>query len=132
MGKPILMGRKTHESIGRPLPGRTNIVLSRQPGYEAEGCTCVGSVRQAIDAAEATGAPELMVIGGAALYAEMLPLADRILLTRVHGEFAADTFMPSFSFDAWTEIARKRHEPDESNPVPYTFLELAREDRPTR
>ena len=117
MGKPILMGRKTYESI------------SRQPGYQVDGCTCVGSLEDAIACAESFGADELMVIGGAALYAETLPMADRLLLTRVHGEFDADTFLPPFSREGWTEIARERHEADERNPVPYSFVEMVRDDR---
>jgi dihydrofolate reductase len=126
MGKPVVMGRKTWESIGRPLPGRTNIVLSRQPGYEAKGCRVVGSLGEAILIGSAEGAEELMVIGGEALYAETLPVADRILLTRVHAVLDGDTHFPALDQDAWTVTAVERHEADERNDYAYSFLELTR------
>jgi dihydrofolate reductase len=84
MGKPILMGRRTHESIGRALPGRVNIVITRQPDYRAAGCRIAHSLDEALRLAATDGAAEALVIGGAALYAEALPHADRILMTRIH------------------------------------------------
>ena len=124
MGKPIVMGRLTWESIGRPLPGRHNIVISRQPGLVAEGCTVVGSPEAAIEAAG--DAPELMVIGGGHIYAEFLTLADCIYLTRVHAEVAGDAFFPEFDESAWDVLEREAHEGDDEGAPPHTFLTLKR------
>ncbi len=129
MGKPVVMGRKTFESIGRPLPGRENIVLSRDPDYRAEGCRAVGSLQEAL--AAAGEAEELMVIGGAELYAQALPLAERIYLTRVHARFAGDTFMPRLDPEEWLETRREEHPADARNPYAHTFVVLERR-RPVR
>ena len=126
MGRPIVMGRRTWESIGRPLPGRSNLVLSRKPGYEAAGCRVVSALGEAILAATAEGAEEMMVIGGEALYAEALPVADQILLTRVHAVLEGDTYFPPLDQDARAVTAVERHEADERNEYPYSFLELTR------
>jgi dihydrofolate reductase len=126
MGLPIVMGRRTWESIGRPLPGRENIVVSRNPAYVAEGARLVGSLEKAVEHARSAGAPELMVIGGAGLYAAALPVADRILLTRVHADIAGDTLMPSMDPEDW-EIAEVRERPaDDRNPHRLSFMELRR------
>ena len=103
LGAPIIMGRRTHESIGRPLPGRKNIVLTHAPDYRAEGCTVVHSVEEALR--EAAG-EEAMVIGGASVYRDFLPRADRIHLTLIHGDFPADTFFPEIDRAAWREVER--------------------------
>jgi dihydrofolate reductase len=130
MGKPVVMGRKTWESIGRPLPGRTNIVVSGQPDYRAEGATVVHSFEEAVaEAADAAGtaeAEEMMVIGGAALYAAALPRADRILLTRVHAILDGDVHLPAMADEEWQVVAAERHEPDERHAFGYSFLELRR------
>lgn len=126
MGKPILMGRKTHESIGRPLPGRDNIVLSRQPGYRADGCHVVGSLDEAIQLVAADGGREIMVIGGAALYAQALPRAQRIYRTRVVGDFEGDTRLPDLPADGWEIIASERRPADEANPHDCVFETLVR------
>lgn len=128
LGKPLLMGRRTHDSIGRPLPGRCNIVLSRDRGYRAPGCTVVGGVDEAL--AAAGGVPEVMVIGGASLYALTLPRAARIYLTRVHGRFEADTFFPPLDPSAWRERERSDFAPDARNPHAYSFVILERLDAP--
>jgi len=130
LGKPILMGRKTHQSIGRALPGRLNLVLTRQQDYAAPGCVLVHSLDEALARAAAEGAEELMVIGGAGLYREALPRAERILLTRVHGEFEGDTRLPTFDPAEWLERSRSRREADEANPVAMSFIELARRRTP--
>jgi dihydrofolate reductase len=96
LGKPILMGRRTHESIGKPLPGRENIVLTRDSAYQSPGCTLVHNRDQAVRAAG--DAPELMVIGGAGLYQEFLPLADRLYLTLIQHTFEGDTFFPTIDW----------------------------------
>ena len=105
MGKPIVMGRLTHESIGKALPGRLNIVISRQPGYRAAGCEVVDSPDAAL--AVANDAEEIMVIGGGRIYAEMLPLADRIYLTRVHANPDGDAFFPDLDPAEWRITERE-------------------------
>ena len=124
MGKPLIMGRKTHESIGRPLPGRHNIVLTRQAGYTAGGCTIVHDVEDAL--AACAGAEEVMVMGGAALYEQFLPRAGRIYLTRVQAEVEGDTLFPPFDERAWNELERQDHQADAHNEYPYSFLLLER------
>ena len=101
MGHHMLMGRKTFESIGRPLPGRTSIIITRQLDYEAEGCLIVHSLDEAIALATARGEHEAFIIGGADIYAQSLPLADRMYLTWVEAEPEADAFFPVFDENAW-------------------------------
>jgi len=124
MGKPILMGRRTHESIGRPLPGRDNIVISRNRDYTAEGCTVVHSLEAALQAA--AGHDEIMIIGGAELYRQALPQADGLYLTRVEGAFEGDAFFPELDDGEWREVERSEHAPDEKNPHCYSFVTLER------
>lgn len=126
MGKPLLMGRRTYESIGRPLPGRLNLVLSRNPDYRPEGCRRVGSLEEAVQEAALRGARELMVAGGGGVYAEALPLADRVLLTRIHATPSGDTYFPDLDPDEWQEVSREERPADDRNPVTLTFLELTR------
>ena len=130
MGSPIIMGRKTWESIGRPLPGRTNIVVTRQPDYQAEGVRVVDSLPAAIALAEKVafidGSEEAFVIGGAGLYREAMPLADRFHLTRVHAEVPGDTRLEGFDESAWREVWRADFEHDESNPHDYSICLLER------
>ncbi|MEH6515492.1 MAG: dihydrofolate reductase [Halioglobus sp.] len=113
MGKPILMGRKTFESIGRPLPGRTNIVISANPDYQANGVRVVSSLEEALalaeDIATIDGAEELMVIGGARIYAAALPRASRLYLTEVHAEVAGDAYLPPLDLQFWQEVSREYH-----------------------
>jgi dihydrofolate reductase len=106
MGKPLLMGRKTYESIGRPLPGRTNIVLTRNPHVAASGIVVVSSPERALQLAQQEGAEELMVIGGEAVYRAMLPLAQRLYLTEVHAQVDGDAFFPEFDASEWQELQR--------------------------
>ena len=110
MGKPIVMGRKTWESIGRALPGRTNIVVTRRSGYEAEGAVVVNSVEAALAVEDAE---EVMIIGGGQLYAELLPRADRVYLTRVDTELNGDTFFPALDDGEWTLVSSEPHPADE-------------------
>lgn len=124
VGKPVLMGRKTYESIGRPLPDRPNIVISRQPDLAIPGCAVVGSLDEAIEAAG--DAPELMVIGGAELYRQVLPRADVIFLTRVHADVPGDTRFPPIVWDDWNEVHSEYHPADERHAHAFTFLKLAR------
>jgi len=123
-GKPILMGRKTHESIGRPLLGRHNIVLTADPAYRAEGCSVAHSLAEAMDLAGE--AEELMVIGGASLYENFLPQADRLYLTLIEREFDGDTYFPAFSPEDWRESASQTVADDPSVDFTYRFLVLER------
>jgi dihydrofolate reductase len=131
MGNSIIMGRKTWESIGRPLPGRTNIVISRDPDYAAEGTKVVSSLDAAIKLAESIsiidGSEEAFVIGGAGLYKEALPYAERFHLTRVHGEVEGDTFLAEFNEDEWNEVSREDFEKSETNPYDYSICLLQRQ-----
>lgn len=124
MGKPVLMGRLTYESIGRPLPGRTNVVVSRDPDFVAEGCLVVHSINDAF--AKAGDVDEVCIMGGASFYAQTLPLADRMYLTIIDDTFAGDAWFPLYSEDDWLEVSREDHEPDEKNPHHYSFLTLER------
>jgi dihydrofolate reductase len=122
MGHPIVMGRKTHESIGRALPGRRNIVITRQRDYRAEKCEVVGSLDEALARA---GDGEVFVIGGAEVYREALPRASRIYLTRVEGEFQADRFFPGIG-GKWREVERVPGTLDERNRHAHSFVTLER------
>ena len=124
-GKPILMGRKTHESIGRPLPGRINIVLTTDPDYLAAGCFVAHSLDEAM--ALAGESDELMVIGGASLYERFLPEADQLYLTLIGREFEGDTYFPAFSLEDWRELESETVAEDPSVDFAYRFVVLERE-----
>jgi len=124
MGKPILMGRKTYDSIGRPLPGRQNIVVSRDAALKIEGCDVVPSIDAAI--AVAGDAPEVMVMGGASFYQQLLPQANRLVLTMIDLSIEGDAWFPQWEASAWREVASEAHEPDEKNRWSYRFVELER------
>lgn len=124
MGHPIVMGRKTWESIGRALPGRLNIVVTRNTAYNAPGATVVPSLEAAL--AAAAGAAEIFIIGGAQLYAEALPRADRLYLTTVDTEVDGDTRMPAFDRNAWRTITTEAHARDDRNAYSYTLDVLER------
>ena len=115
MGCPVIMGRRTFESIGRPLPGRTNIVVTRRAAYAAQGCVVVGSLAAA--GAAAAGAQEVFVIGGGELYAEALHAADRLYVTEIHAEFDGDARFPAVDRDEWREASREAHEGE----APFRF-----------
>ena len=124
LGHPIIMGRKTHESIGRALPGRANLVVTRQRDYRAEGCVVVGSLEEALS--YAVDDDEVFVIGGASLYAEALPVATRMYLTYVDGEFDGDVYFPPYDESAWTRRDATEHAPDDRNPHRFRFVTLDR------
>ncbi len=130
LGKPIIMGRKTFESIGRPLPGRRNIVISRNAGYRADGVTVVPDLAAAIELAEAIchteGVDEAMVIGGAQIYAQALPRADRLYLTQVHAEVAGDAWFPAVEQQQWRLVAREDFAAEAANPYAYSFIVMDR------
>ncbi len=129
LGKPILMGRKTFESIGRPLPGRHNIVLSRDSGLRLEGVQCVTSMPEAIAAAtDAAGdTVELMVIGGAAVYRMCLPQAQRLYITHVQGEFDGDAWFPAFAGD-WRKVFSQWRDADDNNACDCEFAIYEKQD----
>jgi dihydrofolate reductase len=127
MGKPIIMGRKTYESIGRPLPGRHNIVVTRSKGYQAEGCTVVGSLNEAL--AAAIGSEEVMIIGGATLYEQLLPCADRLYLTLIEANVEGDTFFPEIEITKWEEVSQETFEADDTNPFAFRIVTLDRRRR---
>jgi len=132
MGKPIVMGRKTFESIGRPLPGRTNIVITRNPDFAAEGVRVVGSLDEALrlagDIALIDGAQELVVIGGAGIYKAAIPRADRLYITEVHASVEGDAFLPEIDWAHWHEVGRERHAASGPNPYEYSFVVYHRAD----
>jgi dihydrofolate reductase len=124
MGKTLLMGRRTHESIGRPLPGRTNIVITRQQNYQSRGCIVAHSLKEAMVAAG--NMEELVVIGGAMLYAETLPQASRIYLTRVRAEVEGDAWFPELEAGQWKEVWRADHPADARHAYRCSFSRLER------
>ncbi len=124
LGSPIIMGRKTYESIGRPLPGRLNIILSRNTHLEIEGCTVVNTLSDALEIAK--DADEVFITGGAHLYEKFLQDADLLYLTMIDADFEGDTFFPDYTQYAWKEIDRIDNPADEKNPYPYTFVTLER------
>jgi dihydrofolate reductase len=124
-GHPIIMGRKTYQTIGRPLPGRHNIIISRNTDYKAEGCSVVGSLGEALKLAAADGTDEAFVSGGGTIYEQALPIADKIYFTRVHASPAGDV---RFRFDLgeWREESREEHPADNLNDHAFTWLTLVR------
>ena len=126
LGKPVLMGRLTWESIGKPLPDRLNLVLTRDADWEADGAQRVASLDEALRVAQRAGDDELMVIGGAEVYRQALPRARRIYLTRVHAEPWGDTLFPELEPGEWAEAARRERLSDERNPWDLTFVVLER------
>lgn len=131
MGKPIVMGRKTFESIGRPLPGRENIVVTLDPNWHHEGVTVVHDLEIALQTAsrvaEQSGVSEVMVIGGAQIYQQALPWADRLYLTRVDAVIDGDAFFPEFSEESWNLLSEKSYQACERNPYDYVFQILDRQ-----
>ena len=124
LGKPVIMGRKTFESIGKPLPERTNIVVTRDPQFHADGIAIAHSLDDAL--AQGRAAPEMMLIGGAQLYTQALPRTQRLYLTLIHADIDGDAHFPDYDPAAWRETAREDHVPDENNHYSYSFLILER------
>jgi dihydrofolate reductase len=123
-GHYIIMGRKTFESNGRPLPNRTNVIITRDKNFIAEGCIVVHSMEQALK--EAKNDPEAFIIGGGVIYELAMPFVDRIYLTKIHHFFEGDTFFPELNMDEWVEVEKRNFEPDEKNKYPFTILTLDR------
>ena len=124
MGHPVLMGRKTYESIGKPLPGRRNLVITRRRDYRAPGCEVVHSLDAALAACH--GAGEIFVIGGAQLYREALPRAERLELTEIHAQVEGDACFPEFSRDDWREATRETHVQQDGAAWRYDFVRYER------
>ena len=121
MGHAVVMGRKTYESIGRPLPGRRMIVITRQADYQADGAEVVGDMQAAVDLAAGQGETELFVIGGAEIFSHFLRLADRLYWTSVHASVDGDVRFPAFDRCEWRLVESTRHEADAKNEHPYSF-----------
>ncbi len=120
-GLPVVMGRKTFESIGKPLPGRKNIVITRNKDYRADGVEVVHEIENAIAVARKAGAREVFVIGGAEIFTSVLDKTDRIYLTRIHHRFEGDVYFPPVDEEAWQLVKQHRNQPDEKNKYAHTF-----------
>ena len=122
-GGTVIMGRKTYDSVGRPLPNRRNIIVTRQQ-IEIEGCEVVNSLQAALDLCQ--GTEEVFIVGGAEIYKQAMLLTDRIYLTIVHANIEGDTYFPEIKEDIWKETERADHEADEKNALPFSFITLER------
>ncbi|MEO1766054.1 dihydrofolate reductase [Thiobacter aerophilum] len=120
MGHHIVMGRKTYDSIGRPLPGRTTVIVTRRPDYAAPDCIAVNSIDAALSVCH--GDAEVFFVGGAEIYAQVLPIADRLYLTEIKRDFAGDARFPSFDSADWQEVSRERHVKENGEPFEYHFV----------
>jgi dihydrofolate reductase len=121
MGHTLIMGRRTWESIGRPLPGRRIVVVTRQPDYRAEGVDIAAGVDDALRIAQQAGDNEVIIVGGAEIYAQMLPRATRLYLTRVHADVAGDTRFPDVDWNEWRLVTSEHHDADAKNDFAYNF-----------
>jgi dihydrofolate reductase len=124
MGHPIIMGRKTYESIGKALPGRTSIIITRQADYQAADCIVVHSLDEAIKAAKSTNTPQAFVIGGAEIYHQALAICDTVYLTKIKHSFHGDAVFPNLDQNKWELVNQEEFLADEKNPYPYQFLTL--------
>ena len=133
LGKPIIMGQKTFESIGKALPGRHNIVLTRDEGLSIPDCEVAFSLEHAVELARKSEmgkiSGEVMICGGASVYEQYLSRANKMYLTFIDGDFEGDTFFPEFSFEEWKEVEKISHEIDEKNRYPYFFIVFERKKR---
>jgi len=126
-GHCVITGRKNYESIPekfRPLPNRTNIIITRQKDYHAPGAIIVGSIEAAIDKAKQTGDDEIFIIGGAEIFKQTLHLTDNIYYTKIYHSFEGDTFFPDIDLNKWKEISKTEHYPDEKNKYRYSFIQF--------
>ena len=127
LGKPILMGRKTYESIGRPLPGRQNIIISRDPNYRIDGCDTATGIEHALEMIK--NQPEAMLIGGSSLYQQTIDLADKLYITFIHSQFEGDAWFPEIPSQNWVESAREDHSADDKNAYNYSFVTYLRSNQ---
>lgn len=123
MGQPVIMGRKTFESLGKPLPGRTNIIITRNKDYSPEGCIVVDSVERAKELTENKNA---FIIGGAEIYKAFLPIADKLYITEIDHDFEADTFFPEIDYSKWKLVSSEPGVRDDRNLYDYKFLVFER------
>ncbi len=128
LGHPIIMGRKTYLSIGRALPGRTNIIVTRQNDFTAPGCVIAHSLEEALEVAQKSQntSKEVFCIGGGELYAQALPKAQKLYVTKVDATFEGDTYFPAINPAEWHEVHQEDHKPDEKNPYAYSYLVFSR------
>jgi dihydrofolate reductase len=126
LGAPVIMGRKTHESIGRPLPGRRNLVVTRDSTRQFEGCETVGSLEEAIERCAKEGAPEVFLIGGAELYREGLERADRLLVTEIDEVVEGDAVFPATDPAVWEEVSRQTPPDNPAEALKYTWVRYDR------
>ena len=130
-GHHVLMGRKTFDEIKKPLPGRINVIITRQPDFHPDGVAIARSIDEAIGKAESSGDPEIFIIGGAEIFRQVLHRADRMYITRVHTEAEGDTFFPEFDdVNEWKLVDAEHYEADERNAHPYSFLTYERQANP--
>ena len=125
MGKPIIMGRKTYKSIGKPLPGRRNIVITRNPQFSAEGCEIVNTIEEALTIC--SDHDELMLIGGASLYQQIMQQVSCMYITRIYHSFSGDTWFPEFDSALWKITEQQDFGADDKNPFAYSFVKYVRE-----
>jgi dihydrofolate reductase len=128
MGHPVIMGRKTYESFGKALHGRTNIVITRQKDYVLSDAIVVHLLTEAIEKAKESASDEAFILGGAQIYQQSMPLLNRIYLTRIYADFDGDTFFPEINPDEWQLIKEEYHEPDEKNKYAYAFQTWERQN----
>ena len=129
MGHHIIMGQKTHESIGKALPGRTNIILSFDENYRSEGCIVVTSIEEALRVASARGEKEVFIIGGASIYRQFIEIADRLYITGIHHNFEGDVYFPEIDPKKWKVKSFEEHKKDEKNPIAYDFTIHSKKNR---
>src|SRR4051812_577515 len=123
-GHHIIMGRKTYESVGRPLPNRTNVIITRDAGYKAEGCVVVKSLDEALKVS--AGDNEIFITGGGEIFKQAIHLANKIYFTKIHHSFEGDAFAPAIDYKIWKEAKREDFQPDEKNKYAYSFIEFVR------
>lgn len=125
-GHAVIMGRKTFESLGKPLPNRTNIIITKQKDYQKEDCIVVNSLEEALQCTKDDNNP--FILGGAQIYRQALDFADVLDLTIVHHEFDADAYFPEIDKNTWTEVSREHHLKDEQNPYDYSFVKYEKSE----
>jgi dihydrofolate reductase len=125
-GHPIIMGRKTFESLGKPLPRRTNIIVTRQEDYAVEGAVVVHAIAEGLEKAKEQQDEQVFVIGGAEIFKQAMPQVDTLFLTWVHAEVEGDVFFPELEPDEWQEVERERHEADEKHAYAFSFVKMVR------
>lgn len=121
-GNVVVMGRKTFQSLGKPLPDRVNIVITRQKSFKEQGVLTASSLQQALNTARQFEGKDIFIIGGGEIYRQSLDICDRIYLTRIHEHFNGDAFFPELPMNKWKMVSKAEHPPDEKNPHPYSFI----------